>query len=76
MTYLLYFDAKKWKLSLPINFVQGVTLATITEIIQLFVPGRVGSLSDVLIDSLGFLISSIIISAIFIIRFIQKKKKK
>lgn len=76
LTYLLYFDAKKWKLSLPINFVQGVTLATITEIIQLFVPGRVGSLSDVLIDSLGFLISSIIISAIFIIRFIQKKKKK
>lgn len=72
-TYLMYFDSKKWKISLPINFAQGILLAAITEIIQLFVPGRVGLLSDVLIDSLGFLISSIIITGIFLFKHFHKK---
>lgn len=75
LTYILYFDSKKWKFTLPINYLQGIGLAFLTELIQLFVPGRVGSLTDVLIDSAGFIISSTIIIIIFIIKNLKKKQK-
>lgn len=75
LTYLLYFDSKKWKFTLTINYLQGIGLAFLTELIQLFVPGRVGSLTDVLIDSAGFIISSTIIIIIFIIKNLKKKQK-
>ena len=75
LTYLLYFNSKKWKITLPINYLQGIGLAFFTEFIQLFVPGRVGSLTDVLIDSTGFIISSTIIIIIFIIITFKKKQK-
>ena len=75
LTYILYFDSKKWKFTLPINYLQGIGLAFLTELIQLFVPGRVGSLTDVLIDSTGFIISSTIIIIIFIIKNLKKKQK-
>lgn len=75
LTYLLYFNSKKWKITLPINYLQGIGLAFLTEFIQLFVPGRVGSLTDVLIDSTGFIISSTIIIIIFIIITCKKKQK-
>lgn len=75
LTYLLYFDSKKWKFTLIINYLQGIGLAFLTELIQLFVPGRVGSLTDVLIDSTGFIISSTIIIIIFIIKNLKKKQK-
>lgn len=75
LTYILYFDSKKWKFTLPINYLQGIGLAFLTELIQLFVPGRVGSLTDVLIDSTGFIISSTIIIIIFIIKNLKKKRK-
>ena len=75
LTYLLYFNSKKWKITLPINYLQGIGLAFLTEFIQLFVPGRVGSLTDVLIDSTGFIISSTIIIIIFIIKNLKKKQK-
>lgn len=75
LTYLLYFDSKKWKFTLPINYLQGIGLAFLTELIQLFVPGRVGSLTDVLIDSAGFIISSTMIIIIFIIKNLKKKQK-
>lgn len=75
LTYLLYFNSKKWKVTLPINYLQGIGLAFLTEFIQLFVPGRVGSLTDVLIDSTGFIISSTIIIIIFIIITFKKKQK-
>ena len=75
LTYILYFDSKKWKFTLPINYLQGIGLAFLTELIQLFVPGRVGSLTDVLIDSTGFIISSTMIIIIFIIKNLKKKRK-
>lgn len=75
LTYILYFDSKKWKFTLPINYLQGIGLAFLTELIQLFVPGRVGSLTDVLIDSTGFIISSTMIIIIFIIKNLKKKQK-
>lgn len=74
-TYCLFFDKKKWKWTLPLNIIQGVTLAAITEIIQLLVPGRAGLLSDVLIDCLGFIISALIISIVMIIIGFHKKKQ-
>ena len=75
LTYLLYSNSKKWKITLPINYLQGIGLAFLTEFIQLFVSGRVGSLTDVLIDSTGFIISSTIIIIIFIIITFKKKQK-
>ena len=60
---------------MPINYLQGIGLAFLTEFIQLFIPGRVGSLSDVLIDSSGFIISSIIVIIIFIILLLKNNKK-
>lgn len=74
-TYCLFFNKKKWKWTLPLNIIQGVTLAAITEIIQLLVPGRAGLLSDVLIDCLGFIISALIISIVMIIIGFHKKKQ-
>lgn len=78
--FLLKFDKKKWFFSVPVNLVQGFALAGLTEIIQIFVPGRYGTMQDVGIDFLGFflsalLVSIIIISTYFIKKAIQKKKK-
>jgi len=75
--YLLKFDKKKWAFSMPINFIQGFCIAALTELIQVFVPGRVGAINDVLIDFLGFSISALIISIIFlVIYFIKRYKEK
>lgn len=72
-TYMLYFNPKKWKWSIPLNISQGIILASITEIIQLFVPGRTGLLSDILIDSAGFLISSLIITIVLLIYYFKNR---
>lgn len=76
LTYLLFVkDIKKWKISVPICFIQGFILALITELIQHYVPGRYGAFSDVLLDYSGFLVSSIIISALFILITLKKQNK-
>ena len=51
----------------------GLFLAILTEIIQLFIPGRSGEIGDVLIDFSGYLVALIII---FIILFIKKKNTR
>lgn len=71
-TYMLYIKRKKWDNAIIINMAQGFILAALTEYIQTFIPGRLGLLSDVLIDYLGFLISFIILT-ILIIRYYKKK---
>lgn len=66
--FLFFFKFKNKFLSIFICFVQGFVLALITEIIQLFVPGRYGVFSDVMIDFCGFCFSTLIISIIFLIK--------
>ena len=70
LTYYLFIDKKKRKLSIIINVSQGLLLAAITELIQLMTPGRTGTLFDSSIDMLGFIISA----AILTILFIRKEK--
>lgn len=76
-TWLLFFTKKKMFFSVPINLILGFGIAALTEIIQLYVPGRYGALSDVLLDFSGFILSAGIISIVFIIKdiviFIRKK---
>lgn len=81
-TYLLFFKKKQWGYSIPIHFASGYLIAFISEVIQLYVPGRCGALRDVHIDYLGFILSSafilIIIGLIYLIKYliyICKKRK-
>ena len=48
-------------------------IGIIDEIIQLFVPGRVGSISDVLLDSSGALFAILIVT--LILYLVERKKK-
>ena len=66
LTYYLFIDKKKRKLSIIINVSQGLLLATVTELIQLITPGRTGTLFDSSIDMLGFIISAAILTILFI----------
>ena len=64
--YLLLVKEKKQHLIfVPVNFVQGFLLAGLTELIQLFVPGRSGLFSDVRIDYIGFLFSAVTITLLY-----------
>ena len=50
-----------------------VLISIIDESIQLFVPGRVGSISDVLLDSSGALFAILIVT--LILYLVERKKK-
>ena len=50
-----------YSFSIAKTFAFGVTIAMIDETIQLFVPNRNGSIIDVIIDSCGFLVATIIV---------------
>ncbi len=68
----IYYDlTKKCWIFLIISASSGLFLAILTEIIQLFVPGRSGEFKDVMIDFGGYIIPLIIISAII---FFKGKK--
>ena len=55
----------------------GVLVAGISELIQYYIPSRSGLFSDVGIDSLGYLLGTLITFGVMIlIRFIKKKKEQ
>ena len=51
----------------------GLTVATISELIQIITPGRAGMVTDILIDFSGYFLFTIIIY--FVLFFINKAKK-
>ena len=57
-----------------IGVVFGLTVTSITEIIQLNVPGRSGEFTDVLIDFSGYLLGTLIVALILFL--ILRKKNK
>lgn len=70
----LYEKFKKWIL-LIMSIATGVIIAGITEIIQIFVPGRSGTIVDVLIDMAGFvLFTGILIGIYYLVLYIKKRK--
>ena len=59
--------------NLAISFALGVLYAITDEIHQLFVPGRAGTITDVLIDSAGVALGCITFAIIY--EVIKKRKK-
>lgn len=75
LTYLLFLNKTKkiYYIGIIINAFQALFLAILTESIQLIVPGRAGSIKDVLLDYSGFLVSFFLISSISLL--IRYKKR-
>ena len=74
--FLVGFNNKSLKWSIPLNFVHGLFMAALTEFIQLFTPGRFGAWSDIGIDFAGYCTSSIIISIVFVIIYLTRGRQK
>lgn len=72
LTWLLFLNGKKMFFSTFINFGSGFIIACITELIQLYVPGRYGAFEDVLLDYRGFMVSAITITLIFLLTYFIK----
>lgn len=77
-TLSIYFliNKKKWYkfyYLIPIGLGFGLFWASLSEIIQLLIPGRSGQFSDVMIDFLGYMITFLIV---FLIIYLYEKKKK
>lgn len=53
----------------------GVALAGLTEIIQIFIPGRVGSIVDVFYDALGYIVGAFILYLAYSLIITHKKEK-
>ena len=68
------FNWAKYYLQIIIALVWGLSLAILTEVIQLNVDSRSGEFTDVLIDYSGYLLGFLII--FLILFFIIKKQKK
>ncbi len=75
ITWLLFLNGKKLFLSIPLNYASGFAIAAITEIIQLYVPGRGGQYKDVLLDFDGFKVSATIITIIIVICTIIRARR-
>lgn len=69
---LYYFNINK-KNYYIITIIHGLLVAIIDETIQLFIPGRAGLITDVLIDITGVIVGVIILT--IIIKFIYGKIK-
>lgn len=71
--YIKFFERY---IGLIISLVFGLTLASLTELIQIYTPGRSGELRDILIDYSGYIIGTgIILLIIFIIYKVKEKKE-
>jgi VanZ family protein len=69
---LIYLESQMSdKYKILYSFTSALLIAITDEVIQSFVPGRYGSLIDVLIDSIGIVIG---VGLIILIQLIRKKK--
>lgn len=77
LTFYIYSSRHKnpsfWFSTLYI-FLTGVFVASFSEMIQIFIPGRIGSINDVLIDVSGYLASLVIVFSIFLSNHLKSKK--
>lgn len=71
---MFYYKGKNKWINALIYFGIGLFLASLTEFIQLFIPGRSGTFKDVMIDMSGYIIGFII--SILLFKIIQKIKNK
>lgn len=66
--YLYYNNKQKFVFFVVFAGISGLFLAILTELIQLFVPGRSGEIKDVMIDYSGYLLALIVIGLIVYFR--------
>ena len=76
----IYLSLNPWKWSkywmlVTSSFIFGLFMGSLTEIIQLNVPGRSGQFTDVLIDFSGYLLGFLVILLILFL-IIRKQNKK
>ena len=69
--FIYYNFARKFILFVIFSSISGLFFAFLSEFIQLFVPGRSGEITDVLIDFSGYCIGLLII---VLITYIKEKK--
>ena len=74
--FYTYIDNNKYLwVTILSSLAIGVFTASISEFIQYFIPSRGGTISDVGIDSLGYLIGTVLmIGVILLVNLIKKKK--
>lgn len=77
--YLFSKPGKSWNL-VNLGLVSlgaGIVVATLSEIIQLFIPGRSGSIDDVRLDFIGYFIGVLlVIFVIFLVKTSISRKQK
>ena len=71
---MYYYKGKKQWLNVIIFLSFGLFIASLTEFIQLFIPGRSGKIMDVLLDMAGYLLGTLMAYLIYLL--IKKQKKK
>ena len=78
LSFKFFLYDRKQKLAFFIIFssISGIFFAILTEVIQTFVPGRTGMVTDVLIDLGGYFIGLLIVVLIVVIINIRKNKKE
>lgn len=72
----LVYPTLKWWMTLLISFLSGLFIASLSEFIQIFIPGRVGALSDVLIDSGGYVVGLLAVVFVFLLLALLALKRK
>lgn len=74
--FTFFKGERKTLFALIFCLASGLFIAGLSELIQHFVPGRVGALKDVGIDFLGYVVGTLLtLGVIFLIKFIKKKRK-
>ena len=76
--YLFNVEKMKTRLfyiGIIISLVFGLLLASTTEFIQLYTPGRSGEFKDVMIDFGGYLLGFLLLFLICLIRILNKNKR-
>lgn len=69
----LYYHSNKKVLSVVLFMALGLFLGSLTEVMQLFIPGRSGKIADVIVDFIGYLLGA---SLLWLVYIIFKNHKK
>ena len=73
--YMFLFDKKKWWFIALISLGAGILLASISELIQFFIPLRSGTFVDVLVDSMGVIVGlALVVGILMLIKYIKNIK--
>lgn len=76
----MIFSYKKKYIFMILSLVVGFLIASCTEIIQIYIPGRVGAFKDVLIDFTGYVAGTIFIFVFYyfikLIKYFKERRKK